>query len=180
MEYGPRALGSRSILAQATDATINDSLNKKLRRTEFMPFAPVILLEDAERCFRGIYQKGLHAAAFMTITFDCTEFMKQTMPAAVHVDGTARPQLVSKNLNESYYTIVSEYKKITGIPGIINTSFNMHEEPIVYSPEDAVRSFLEGSLDYLAIGNYLIAYQGAYGVSGEAYQESALEVGTSL
>lgn len=158
MEYGPRALGNRSILVQATDANINDSLNKKLHRTEFMPFAPVILMEDADKCFRGIYKKALHAATFMTITFDCTDFMKKTMPAAVHVDGTARPQLITKEINESYYRILEEYKRITGIPGIINTSFNMHEEPIVCSPEDAIRSFLDGTLDYLAINNYLISY----------------------
>jgi hypothetical protein len=80
------------------------------------------------------------------------------MPAAVHVDGTARPQLITKEINASYYKIVKEYKKLTGIPGIINTSFNMHEEPIVASPDDAIRSFLEGSLDYLAIGNFLVSH----------------------
>jgi carbamoyltransferase len=169
MEYGPRALGNRSILVQATDAGINDSLNEKLRRTEFMPFAPVILMEDAHKCFKGIYRKGLHAASFMTITFDCTEYMKQAMPAAVHVDGTARPQLITKGINPSYYKIVNEYKKLTGIPGIINTSFNMHEEPIVASPDDAIRSFLEGSLDYLAIDNFLVPYVSAKLEGGDDY-----------
>lgn len=155
MEYGPRALGNRSILVQATDADINDSLNKKLNRTEFMPFAPVVLMEDAEKCFINIH-KAKHASTFMTITFDCTEFMKKSMPAAVHVDGTARPQLIAKEINPSYYEIISEYKKLTGIPGVVNTSFNMHEEPIVCSPEDAIRGFLDGRLDYLAIGDYLV------------------------
>jgi len=158
MEYGPRALGNRSILVQATDPKINDSLNKKLKRTEFMPFAPVILMEDADKCFTATYRKGVHAATFMTITFDCTDYMKETMPAAVHVDGTARPQLITKDINASYYKIVKEYKKLTGIPGIINTSFNMHEEPIVESPDDVVRSFLEGNLDYLVAGRYLISF----------------------
>jgi carbamoyltransferase len=158
MEYGPRALGNRSILVQATDSSINDSLNKKLKRTEFMPFAPVILMEDADKCFTAVYRKGVHAATFMTITFDCTDYMKKTMPAAVHVDGTARPQLITKDINASYYRIVKEYKKLTGIPGIINTSFNMHEEPIVASPEDAIRSFLDGNLDYLAIGNFVVSH----------------------
>jgi len=158
MEYGPRALGTRSILVQATDASINDSLNKKLHRTEFMPFAPAVLTEDADRCFVGM-EKAAHAAEFMTITFDCTDFMKRTMPAGVHVDGTARPQIVREVVNKSYYKIINEYKKITGIPGIINTSFNMHEEPIVCSPEDAVRGFLDGALDYLAIGNLLVKHE---------------------
>ena len=158
MEYGPRALGNRSILVQATDASINNSLNKKLRRTEFMPFAPVVLMEDAEKCFVNV-DKARHAAIFMTITFDCTDFMKEKMPAAVHIDGTARPQLITREINPSYYDIVNEYKKITGIPGIINTSFNIHEEPIVCSPEDAIRGFLEAELDYLAMGNYLVSYE---------------------
>jgi carbamoyltransferase len=158
MEYGPRALGNRSILVQAIDSNINDSLNKKLKRTEFMPFAPVILMEDADKCFTAVYRKAMHPATFMTITFDCTDFMKKTMPAAVHVDGTARPQLITKEINASYYKIVKEYKKLTGIPGIINTSFNMHEEPIVASPEDAIRSFLDGNLDYLAIGNFVVSH----------------------
>jgi carbamoyltransferase len=169
MEYGPRALGNRSILVQATDSNINDSLNKKLKRTEFMPFAPVILMEDAEKCFTATYRKGVHAATFMTITFECTDFMKRTMPAAVHVDGTARPQLITEQINASYYKIVKEYKKLTGIPGIINTSFNMHEEPIVASPDDAIRSFLDGSLDYLAIGNFLVPYLSARVERGQEY-----------
>jgi len=181
MEYGPRALGSRSILVQATDANINDSLNKKLKRTEFMPFAPVILMEDASKCFTSIYRKGLHAATFMTITFDCSNFMKQAMPAAVHVDGTARPQLITKDINPSYYEIVNEYKKLTGIPGIINTSFNMHEEPIVASPDDAIRSFLEGSLDYLAIGNFLVPYLSVRLDRGHEYgRNGAAQTGVAL
>jgi carbamoyltransferase len=122
-----------------------------------MPFAPVILMEDADKCFTAVYRKGMHAATFMTITFDFTDYMKKTMPAAVHVDGTARPQLITKDINASYYRIVKAYKKLTGIPGIINTSFNMHEEPIVESPDDVVRSFLEGNLDYLAAGRFLVA-----------------------
>lgn len=158
MEYGPRALGNRTIMAPATDKSINDTLNKKLRRTEFMPFAPAVLEEDAEQCFIGV-NKARHAAAFMTITFDCTEFMKHSMPAAVHVDDTARPQLVSRETNPSFYKIIQEYKRLTGLPGIINTSFNIHEEPIVCSPNDAIRGFLDGELDYLALGNYLVRYE---------------------
>ena len=156
MEYGPRALGNRTILVQATDHGVNDALNKKLKRTEFMPFAPAVLMEAAEQCFIGV-ERARHAASFMTITFACTDFMKQTMPAAVHVDGTARPQLVEKAINPSLHAVISAYEKLTGIPGVINTSFNMHEEPIVCSPDDAIRSFLDGALDHLAIGNYLVA-----------------------
>lgn len=155
MEYGPRALGNRSILYPATDPTVNDWLNKRLKRTEFMPFAPVTLAEHADKCYKNI-GGARHTASFMTITFDCTDFMKEKSPATVHVDGTARPQLISEEQNPSYYKILNEYYKITGIPSIVNTSFNMHEEPIVCTPRDAIRSFQQGHLEYLAIGNYLV------------------------
>lgn len=155
MEFGPRALGNRSILYAATDPSVNDWLNKRLGRTEFMPFAPVTLEEFADKCYKNL--KGAeYTAQFMTITFDCTDFMKKHSPATVHVDGTARPQIISEKINPSYYKIVKEYYKLTGIPSIVNTSFNMHEEPIVRSPQDAIRAFKLGHLDYLAIGNYLV------------------------
>ena len=155
MEYGPRALGNRSILYHAREPEVNQWLNKRLGRTEFMPFAPVTLYEARERCYHGI--KGAeHAAEFMTITFDCTDFMRETCPAAVHVDGTARPQLIRREVNPGYYDIIHEYEKLSGIPSLINTSFNMHEEPIVNSPEDAVRAFVQGALDYLVLGPFLV------------------------
>jgi carbamoyltransferase len=155
MEYGPRALGNRSILYRASEPEVNQWLNQRLGRTEFMPFAPVTLYEERHRCYPHIEGAEL-AAQFMTITFDCSEFMKRTCPAAVHVDGTARPQLVRSATNQSLYQILREYYELSGIPSIINTSFNMHEEPIVNSPHDAIRAFLQGNLDYLAIGNFLV------------------------
>lgn len=157
MEYGPRALGNRSILYHAREPEVNQWLNTRLGRTEFMPFAPVTLYEAREKCYQNI--KGAeHAAEFMTITFDCTEFMRENCPAAVHVDGTARPQLIRREVNPGYYDILKEYEKLSGIPSLINTSFNMHEEPIVNSPEDAVRAFMQGALDYLAIGPFLVEH----------------------
>ena len=96
----------------------------------------------------------------MTITFDCTDEMIRLCPAAVHVDGTARPQLVSERTNPSFHKIVRRYYERTGIPAIINTSFNMHEEPIVCTPADAIRAFLLGNLDYLAIGSFLVPHPG--------------------
>jgi carbamoyltransferase len=157
MEYGPRALGNRSILCQSTDVKVNDWLNKKLKRTEFMPFAPSVLAEHATKCFENV--KGAeHAAKFMTMTFNCMDWMKQHCPGVVHVDGTARPQLVLKEDNASFYKIIKEYYKLTGLPCVINTSFNMHEEPIVCSPEDSIRAFKEARLEYLAIGNYMVSH----------------------
>jgi carbamoyltransferase len=155
MEYGPRALGNRSILYQATDPSVNDWLNKNLRRTEFMPFAPSTLGEYAAQSYLGI-DGAEDSSRFMTLTFGCTEWMKKKCPGVVHVDGTARPQLVYKSDNPTYYQILDEYRKLTGLPSIINTSFNIHEEPIVCTPADAIRAFKIGNLDYLAIGNCLV------------------------
>ncbi len=159
MEFGPRALGNRSIFYRASDPDVNQWLNQKLHRSEFMPFAPVTLAEFADRYYLNV-NPGRHPARFMTMTFDCTDAMKRDCPAAVHVDGTARPQLVSQADNPHLYAILSEYHQLTGIPTLINTSFNMHEEPIVCSPEDAVRAFLASELAYLAIGSYLVKGRG--------------------
>ena len=156
MEYGPRALGNRSILYQPADRSVNDWLNKYLERTEFMPFAPSTLMEHAAASYETI-EPALDAARFMTITYDCTSWMKRTCPGVVHLDGTARPQLVRREDNASYHRIIEEFRRRTGVPSVINTSFNMHEEPIVCSPEDAIRAFLQGHLDYLAIGDCLVS-----------------------
>ena len=155
MEYGPRALGNRSILYPAQEPEVNQWLNTRLGRTEFMPFAPATLDEARNECYEKMAGAEF-TAQFMTITFDCTPEMQRDCPAAVHVDGTARPQLVTPTSNPSFYRIISEYRRITGIPSIINTSYNMHEEPIVCTPEDAVRAFQKGRLDYLAMGNFLV------------------------
>jgi len=157
MEYGPRALGNRSILYHARDPEVNQWLNQRLGRTEFMPFAPVTLWEERHRCYHGL-DGAEHSAEFMTITFDCTDWMKQHCPAAVHVDGTARPQLIRREKNPEYYAIVEEFYKLSEVPCLINTSFNMHEEPIVCSPSDAIRAFLDGRIDGLAIGPFYVAH----------------------
>ena len=155
MEYGPRALGHRSILYQTTDPSINDWLNAHLLRTEFMPFAPATLQEYADECFEGL-DGARDSARYMTITFNCTEKMRAQSPGVVHVDGTARPQILDPDTAPDFYKIGVAYHKLTGIPSLINTSFNMHGEPIVCTPEDALRSFNDGKLDYLAIGNWLV------------------------
>lgn len=154
MEYGPRALGHRSILYQTTDPSVNDWLNERLKRTEFMPFAPATLAEYADRCYAGL-DGARDPARFMTITFDCTLETATTSPGVVHVDNTARPQLVDAETAPDFYQILTAYHRLTGIPSLINTSFNMHGEPIVCSPDDALRSFQQGNLDFLAIGNWL-------------------------
>jgi carbamoyltransferase len=155
MEFGPRALGNRSILYHCADASVNDWLNKRLDRTEFMPFAPATLEETAKECFLDL-DGAEHTAEFMTIISDCSDAFKRDCPAAVHVDGTARPQVVRRETNPSFHRIIEEYRALTGSSSVVNTSFNMHEEPIVCTPEDAVRSFVRGHLDYLAIGPFIV------------------------
>ena len=155
MEYGPRALGNRSILYQPGDPSVNDWLNEMLRRTEFMPFAPAVLAEHAGRLFDGT-AGALDTARFMTMTFHCTPLMADRCAGVVHVDNTARPQLVRREDNAGFHRIIEEYFRRTGVPVIINTSFNVHEEPIVRSPDDAIRAFLDSALDYLAIGPFLV------------------------
>jgi carbamoyltransferase len=157
MEYGPRALGNRSILYPAQDPEVNLWLNHQLGRTEFMPFAPAALKEEGHRLFKNL--AGCEKTSeFMTVTFDCSPDMGRMCPAAVHVDNTARPQLVSMETNASFYRILKAYHERTGVPSLINTSFNMHEEPIVCSPSDAVRAFLDGRIDILAIGPFLVPH----------------------
>lgn len=174
MEYGPRALGNRSILYPARDPEVNQWLNHQLGRTEFMPFAPAALASEAHRLFKNI--AGCEKTAeFMTITCDCTETMSRDCPAAVHVDGTARPQLVTPESNASFHRVLKRYFELTGVPVLINTSFNMHEEPIVCSPEDAVRAFLLGRIDYLAIGGFLVPHPRLAEINEERSRKPAAE-----
>ena len=154
MEYGPRALGHRSLLVQATDPKTIDWLNAALRRSPFMPFAPAVLDEEYERSFRSA-QNVRDAARFMTVSLDATPEFRRACPAAVHVDGTARPQRVTERTSPGFARILREYRKITGLPCVINTSFNLHEEPIVCTPADAVSAFLRSRADALALGPFL-------------------------
>jgi carbamoyltransferase len=154
MEYGPRALCNRTILYSTIDKSANDWLNKQLNRTEFMPFAPVCLEEDLLDNY--VMQDSMKMAMqYMTITVQCRDKMNNS-PAVVHIDNTARPQFVNNKSNKSMSDILKEYKRLTGFNNLVNTSFNMHEEPIVCSPEDACRPFLSSNIDYLAIGNFLV------------------------
>jgi carbamoyltransferase len=153
MEFGPRALGNRSMLARPTEQRINDWLNQRLDRSEFMPFAPSVLAEHADEVFIGV-EKARHTAEFMTITFDVRPEWRERIPAVVHVDGTARPQLVRTETNPRYHKLISAYHALSGIPLVLNTSFNVHEEPIVCAPGEAIRAYVEKRVDCLAVGNY--------------------------
>lgn len=152
MEWGPRALGNRSILVRASDRAQADRLNKLLARSDFMPFAPALLAEDAPEWLEG-YESARHAAEFMTVCFRCTPRMKAGHPAVVHVDGTARAQLVARENNPAFHALLRRLKEKTGSSVILNTSFNIHEDPIVRTPREAIDTFKRARLDYLSMGN---------------------------
>ncbi len=155
MEFGPRALGNRSILVGTKDKSVNEWLNKRLRRTEFMPFAPMTLKRFSRKMYPDLKSKYI-CTKFMTVTCKCSSYAKRTSPAAIHVDGTARPQIIEFQDNKIIYRILDEYYKLSNNPNLINTSFNVHEEPIVCSPSDAIRAFKSSKLDFLFIGNYIL------------------------
>jgi len=120
-----------------------------------MPFAPVTLKRFAGEYYLN-FEGAERTSKFMTITFDCTEKMKRESPAVVHIDGTARPQVLDPVDNPGYGAILESYYKLTGIPTLVNTSFNMHEEPIVMTPENALRAYFTSKLDAMIMGPYLI------------------------
>ena len=120
-----------------------------------MPFAPVTCMENAKKCYE-IDDGALHTARFMTITVKCTDAMKEKCPGVVHVDGTARPQLIDEETDPGYYRIVKHFEELTGLPSIVNTSFNMHGEPIVMTPADGIRSFVASGLDAMQMGPFIV------------------------
>ncbi|HYB58289.1 MAG TPA: carbamoyltransferase C-terminal domain-containing protein [Alphaproteobacteria bacterium] len=148
MEYGPRALGNRSILANPAERGINDDLNKRLERSEFMPFAPVVAAEDARAVF-DISAVNAYACRFMTITCAVRPEWRERLAGVVHVDGTARPQIIERRENPLYYDILSAFKALTGLPALVNTSFNVHEEPIVNAPQECLKALSDGRVDFV-------------------------------
>ena len=154
-EFGPRALGNRSILADPRNQESINIINKYIKVRDFwMPFAPSVLEEDANKIMHVIKNHKNH---YMTISFDVKKNFVDKIPAAVHpFDKTCRPQFVSKLINPEYHNLITEFKKISKIGVLLNTSFNLHGEPIVFSPKDALKSFLKSGLKYLYMGDYLV------------------------
>ncbi|MBI4698726.1 MAG: carbamoyl transferase [Nitrospirae bacterium] len=153
MEHGPRALCHRSILYHSKDTSVNKWLNKRMQRTEFMPFAPVTAVEFAERCYKN-WRPDHVSSYYMTITYDCTEEMMRNSPAVVHIDGTARPQIVSDRSEPAIHKLLLKWHEETGGLSLVNTSFNKHEEPIVCLPSDALKALKEDMVDVLIIGSF--------------------------
>lgn len=151
MEYGPRALGARSILASPLDASMQSRLNRIKDREDFRPVAPVVLEEEAAEWFVN----GA-VSPFMVFVHDVRPDKEDRIPAVRHVDGTARIQTINRMQNPAYYDLLRAFHRRTGVPILINTSFNTRGEPMVCSPRDAVESFASTPLDALAIGNFIV------------------------
>ena len=155
MEYGPRALGNRSILVRPDDSSVNDWLNRRLQRSEYMPFAPVSMARHARRLYAGMGPASA-CLPFMTIALPVLDAARQQHAGVVHVDGTARPQVLRRAHNPGMYGILAAFERRTGIPSLVNTSFNRHGEPIVCSPQEAIDTFRGARLDALLLGPYLL------------------------
>jgi len=155
MEWGPRALGNRSMILNTFDRKVNVTLNKRLNRTEFMPFAPSVI-DFMAKTYMPSYKESDIAAEYMTITYDVDPQFHDLLQAVVHVDGTARPQIVRRDTNPYYYDIINEFHKLTGCGAIVNTSFNVHEEPIVSTPASAFKALEEDRIDILVMETYII------------------------
>ncbi len=155
MEFGPRALGHRSILAPADRVEATTELNRALVRDDFMPFAPIVRAEEATAAFPGIGPMAA-AARYMTVALEASAAFRAHCPAAVHVDGTARPQVVHAGEEPELHRLLTLYHERTGLPALVNTSFNMHQEPIVCSARDAVRSFRASGLPTMRLGRLIL------------------------
>lgn len=152
-EYGARALGNRSILCDPRDGKMKDILNDKVKHREsFRPFAPTVLYEEADKFFTV---DGSDYPYMLRIV-DVLEDAKPKLQAITHVDGTARIQTVRREDNNKYYDLIKEFGKLTDVPVLLNTSFNVAGEPIVETPKDAVKCFLGTEIDVLIIGNYIV------------------------
>lgn len=153
-EYGPRALGNRSILVRATDPNTHSELNKRLGRNEIMPFAPSILKENFKDVFYP--EKSLYSAEFMTLCYSTKNDWIDKIPSVLQkTDKTARPHVVTKESNKKYYELIKSYHNISGIPLILNTSFNKHNEPIIDNPKQAFDCLQDGIIDELVIEDYV-------------------------
>lgn len=156
MEWGPRALGSRSILSNACNPDMQDILNLKVKhREKFRPFAPVVCVDDALKYFECDCPIPM-PTDFMLMVYPIKKQWYKIIPAVTHIDGSGRLQTIRKEQNPDYYSLIKEFGKLSRIPILVNTSFNIRGEPIVCSPYDAYKCMMGTGIDYLAIGGFLI------------------------
>jgi carbamoyltransferase len=159
MEFGPRALGSRSILSNPCNPRMRDILNLKVKHRErFRPFAPAVCADDASRFFE-CDEPLPEPADYMLMVYPIRREWRGRLPAVTHVDGTGRLQTVRKDRNPAYYSLIKEFGRLSGVPVVVNTSFNIRGEPIVCTPEDAYRCMMGTGIDCLFIGNRLVRRQ---------------------
>jgi carbamoyltransferase len=151
MEFGPRALGARSILASPLNADMQRRLNDIKDREDYRPVAPVVLEEKAAEWF-----EGAGVSPFMLFVVDVAADKAERIPAVRHVDGTARIQTINRSQNPLYYDLVSAFERRTGVPVLVNTSFNTCSEPVVCTPRDAVECFWTSPIDALVIGPFVL------------------------
>jgi carbamoyltransferase len=150
-EWGPRALGNRSIVADPRRADMKEILNRRIKHREiFRPFAPSILAEATSEWF-----ENSHPSPFMTLAYAVRPEKRALIPAPTHVDGTGRLQTVTREANPRYHALISAFRDLTGVPVVLNTSFN-DNEPIVCRPEEAIDCFLRTKMDALVLGDFLI------------------------
>lgn len=153
MEFGPRALGNRSILADPRDARMKDRVNECVKfREGWRPFAPACLAEKAHEYFQPAYP-----SPFMILTFTVRPEKRAMIPAVTHADHSARVQTVERRVNPRFWALIAAFERLTGVPVVLNTSFNLRGEPIVCTPKDAIRTFYSSGLDFLALGDFLLA-----------------------
>jgi len=155
-EWGPRALGNRSILADPRRSDMKDIVNIKIKfREPYRPFAPSVIEEEVENYFE--LEKGVQPPLyFMLMTLNVKKDKREVIPAVTHVDGSARIQMVSENSNPRYYRLIKQFGAQTGVPVLLNTSFNLKGEPIVNTPANAYRTFMNSGMDVLVLGKYII------------------------
>jgi carbamoyltransferase len=152
IEFGPRALGARSILADPRDPEMNAKVNNAVKFREWWrPFAPSMLSEVARD-----YVESAYDSPFMILTAQVKPEKRSVIPSVTHVDGSARPQTVERDVNPLYWRLIQQFGERTGVPVVMNTSFNLRGEPIVCTPTDAVRTFFSSGMDALVIGNYVV------------------------
>jgi carbamoyltransferase len=151
MEFGPRALGNRSIVVDPRRAEMKDILNERIKKREpFRPFAPSILEDHV-----GEYFEQTHPAPTMLMVYKAKPERRAEIPAVTHVDGSGRLQTVSRKLNQRYYQLISDFAELTGVPVLLNTSFN-ENEPVVCTPQQAIDCFMKTRMDALYLGNYAV------------------------
>ena len=168
MEFGPRALGGRSIIADARSTKMQSVLNLKIKfRESFRPFAPSILAEATGDWFDQSY-----SSPFMVLVYDVLPGRRDRVPAITHVDGTGRLQTVERRANPRYYRLIEAFAEITGVPIVLNTSFN-DNEPVVMTPAHAIDTFRKTRMDVLVLGNYVVSRAAGPAVASTAARASA-------